>query len=133
MKKIDAHAHIGYIGGWADVGITGEELIAQMDRFEIEKTVLCNEDNDIVYNMIKKWPARIVGAVYVNPLNQKTVDDMEKYLQLGFKAVKLNPLRHAYCADTEALDPILEKAKEAEVPVCIHSGHPPYSLPWQIG
>lgn len=133
MKKIDAHAHIGYIGGWADVGITGEELIAQMDRFEIEKTVLCHEDNDIVYNMIKKWPDRIVGAVYVNPLNQKTVDDMEKYLQLGFKAVKLNPLRHAYCADTEALDPIHEKAKEAEVPVCIHSGHPPYSLPWQIG
>lgn len=133
MKKIDAHAHIGYIGGWADVGITGEELIAQMDRFEIEKTVLCHEDNDIVYNMIKKWPDRIVGAVYVNPFNQKTVDDMEKYLQLGFKAVKLNPLRHAYCADTETLDPILEKAKEAEVPVCIHSGHPPYSLPWQIG
>ena len=133
MKKIDAHAHIGYIGGWADVGITGEELIAQMDRFEIEKTVLCHEDNDIVYNMIKKWPDRIVGAVYVNPLNQKTVDDMEKYLQLGFKAVKLNPLRHAYCADTEALDPILEKAKKAGVPVCIHSGHPPYSLPWQIG
>ena len=47
MKIIDAHAHIGYIGGWADVGITGEELIAQMDRFEIEKTVLCNEDNDV--------------------------------------------------------------------------------------
>lgn len=133
MKKIDAHAHIGYIGGWADVGITGEELIAQMDRFEIEKTVLCHEDNDLVYDMIKKWPDRIVGAVYVNPLNQKTVDDMEKYLQMGFKAVKLNPLRHAYCADTEALDPILEKAKEAGVPVCIHSGHPPYSLPWQIG
>ena len=133
MKKIDAHAHIGYIGGWADVGITGEELIAQMDRFEIEKTVLCHEDNDLVYDMIKKWPDRIVGAVYVNPLNQKTVDDMGKYLQLGFKAVKLNPLRHAYCADTEALDPILEKAKEAGVPVCIHSGHPPYSLPWQIG
>ena len=29
MKIIDAHAHIGYIGGWADVGITGEELIAK--------------------------------------------------------------------------------------------------------
>lgn len=69
----------------------------------------------------------------MNPLNQKTVGNMEKYLQLGFKAVKLNPLRHAYCADTEALDPILEKAKEAGVPVCIHSGHPPYSLLWQIG
>ena len=77
MKSIDAHAHIGYIGGWADVGITGEELIAQMDRFEIEKTVLCNEDNDVTLEMMEKYPGRIVGAVYVNPLNPATVDSME--------------------------------------------------------
>ena len=133
MKIIDAHAHIGYIGGWADVGITGEELIAQMDRFEIEKTVLCNEDNDVTLEMMEKYPGRIVGAVYVNPLNPATVDSMEHYFEKGFRTVKLNPLRHAYCADTEALDPILDKAEKAGIPVCIHSGHPPYSLPWQIG
>lgn len=133
MKIIDAHAHIGYTGGWANVGITGEELIAQMDRFEIAKTVLCNEDNDIVLDMMRRYPDRIVGAVYVNPLNQATVDSMEHYFDEGFMAVKLQPLRHAYCADSEALDPILDKAASAGVPVCIHSGHPPYSLPWQIG
>lgn len=133
MKIIDGHAHIGYIGGWADVGITGEELIAQMDRFGIEKTVLCHEDNEVTLDMMGKYPGRIVGAVYVNPMNQSTVDTMEHYFALGFKAVKLNPLRHAYCADSEALDPILDKAEAAGVPVCIHSGHPPYSLPWQIG
>ena len=133
MKIIDGHAHIGYIGGWADVGITGEELIAQMDRFGIEKTVLCHEDNEVTLDMMGKYPGRIVGAVYVNPMNQSTVDAMEHYFALGFKAVKLNPLRHAYCADSEALDPILDKAEAAGVPVCIHSGHPPYSLPWQIG
>ena len=133
MKIIDAHAHIGYIGGWADVGITVEELIAQMDRFEIEKTVLCNEDNDVTLEMMEKYPGRIVGAVYVNPLNPATVDSMEHYFEKGFQTVKLNPLRHAYCADTEALDPILDKAEKAGTTVCIHSGHPPYSLPWQIG
>ncbi|MCI5688955.1 MAG: amidohydrolase family protein [Emergencia sp.] len=133
MKIIDGHAHIGYIGGWADVGITGEELIAQMDRFDIEKTVLCNEDNEITLDMMRRYPDRIVGAVYVNPMNQSTVDFMEHYFDLGFKAVKLNPLRHAYCADSTALDPILDKSQKAGVPVCIHSGHPPYSLPWQIG
>ena len=36
MKIIDGHAHIGYIGGWADVGITEEQLIAQMDQYGIE-------------------------------------------------------------------------------------------------
>ena len=133
MKIIDGHAHIGYIGGWADVGITGEQLIAQMDRFGIEKTVLCHEDNEVTLDMMRKYPGCIIGAVYVTPLNQSTVDSMENYFEKGFKAVKLNPLRHAYCADSEALDPVLHKAEKAGIPVCIHSGHPPYSLPWQIG
>lgn len=133
MKIIDAHAHIGYIGGWADVGITEEELIAQMDEFNIEKTALCNEDNDLTLDVMKRHPGRIIGCVYVNPLNQKTVDDMDKYIEAGFAAVKLNPLRHAYCADAEIIDAVMEKAEKYNIPVCIHSGHPPYSLPWQVG
>lgn len=133
MKIIDAHAHIGYIGGWANVGITEEGLIKQMDDYNIEKTVLCCEDNDLTLRVMKRNPGRIVGCVYVNPLNQKTVDSMEEYIDKGLTAVKLNPLRHAYCADAESLDIIMEKAQKKGTPVCIHSGHPPYSLPWQIG
>ncbi len=133
MKKIDAHAHIGYIGGWADVGITEEGLIKQMNEYDIEKTVLCCEDNDLTLDVMKRHPGRITGCVYVNPLNPKTVDFMEEYFDKGLTGVKLNPLRHAYCADAEIIDPVMEKAKKRGVPVCIHSGHPPYSLPWQIG
>lgn len=133
MKIIDAHAHIGYIGGWADVGITADGLIAQMDEYNIEKTVLCCEDNDITFDVMNKYPGRIIGAVYINPLVKKTVDFMEEYVNKGFKAVKLNPLRHAYCADAEIVDEVMYKAQKLGLPVCIHSGHPPYSLPWQIG
>lgn len=133
MRIIDAHAHVGYTGGWADVGITEEELIVQMDTYNIEKTALCNEDNDLIMDIMKRHPGRIIGCVYVNPLNPATVEAMEGYLKNGFTAVKLNPLRHAYCADTAALDPILDIAAKNNVPVCIHSGHPPYALPWQIG
>ena len=133
MKRIDAHAHIGYTGGWANVGITGEELIAQMDQYEIEMTALCCEDNEVTYQMMQKYPGRIIGCVYVNPLQPTSVDAMDEYFAKGFTAVKLNPLRHAYCADSELLDAVLEKAAKYQVPVCIHSGHPPYSLPWQIG
>lgn len=133
MKIIDAHAHIGYIGGWADVGITADGLIAQMDEYNIEKTVLCCEDNDITFDVMNKYPGRIIGAIYVNPLVQKTVDFMEEYAKKGFKAVKLNPLRHAYCADAEIVDQVMYKAQKLGLTVCIHSGHPPYSLPWQIG
>ena len=133
MKYIDAHAHIGYTGGWANVGITGEELIAQMDQYEIKKTALCCEDNELTYQMMQKYPDRIIGCVYVNPLQPASVEAMDGYFAKGFTAVKLNPLRHAYCADGQLLDAVLEKAAKYQVPVCIHSGHPPYSLPWQIG
>lgn len=133
MKKIDAHAHIGYIGGWANVGITEEGLIRQMDEFDIEKTALCCEDNEVTLGAMDRNPGRIIGCIYVNPLNKATVDFMEHYAQEGFCAVKLNPLRHAYCADGDAVDPVMEKARKLNLPVCIHSGHPPYSLPWQIG
>ena len=27
MKKIDAHAHLGYIGGWANVGMNADDFI----------------------------------------------------------------------------------------------------------
>ena len=33
----------------------------------------------------------------------------------------------------EIVDEVMYKAQKLGLPVCIHSGHPPYSLPWQIG
>ena len=132
MKKIDAHAHIGYIGGWADVGMTPEEAVLLMDEHEIEKTVICCEDNTATLRAIKAFPGRIAGAVYVNPLNQESVKEMANFINQGCCAVKLNPLRHAYVADADIVDPVMSIAQEMNVPVCIHSGHPPYSLPWSI-
>ena len=133
MKKIDAHAHLGYIGGWANVKMDADELISLMDTYEIETTMICVLDNEEAYKAMQKYPGRIEGCVYVNPLEPDCLDLIDRYVKLGFKAIKLQPLRHAYCADSEIVDPVLGKAEEYGIPVCIHSGHPPYSLPWQIG
>ena len=48
MKKIDAHAHIGEIGGWANVAATPQQLLELMDMYEIEKTVICSQNNEAV-------------------------------------------------------------------------------------
>ena len=47
MKKIDAHAHLGYIGGWANVGMDVDELISLMDTYEIETTMIGVLDNEV--------------------------------------------------------------------------------------
>lgn len=132
MRKIDAHAHIGFIGGWANVEMTSEKIVALMNEYEIEKTVVCCEDNAATICAMKAFPNRVEGAVYVNPLNSESVHAMADFIDQGCCAVKLNPLRHAYVADDILLDPIMNLAQQKKVPVCIHSGHPPYSLPWSI-
>lgn len=131
-EKIDAHAHLGKIGGWAGVAITAEQLIQQMDDYDVEKTALCCEDNDQTLKAMKNYPGRIIGCVYTDPLRQNSPEMVRHYAEEGFTAVKLNPLRHAYCADAEVLDPVLDAAQELGMPICIHSGHVPYALPWQI-
>ena len=137
MKKINAHAHIGYIGGWANVSMTLDEMIQEMNENDIEKTILCSVDektNEDTLEAYEKYPDRFLPAVYLNPLDgMGAVTVGQHYLaEKGFKCIKLNPLRHAYVADSEICDPIMDLAEKNDVPVFIHCGHPPFSLPWSI-
>lgn len=46
-----------------------------MDEFNIEKTLLCSEPNEICLDAVEKYPDRFVGMVYPNPYDgQKAVD-----------------------------------------------------------
>jgi uncharacterized protein len=56
MKVIDAHAHLGHFGGWANVSLTVEEMIADMETFNISKTVVFMIPNEIVREAVKRFP-----------------------------------------------------------------------------
>ncbi len=137
MKKIDAHAHVGDFGGWAGVSITAQQLVEQMDAYEMEKAVLCSSDstdNDLAAQAARTYPGRFWPLVYTNPLEgKKAVEQIYRYVEEeGFCGIKLQPLKHAYVADSAVVDPVMEAAEKLRVPVFIHCGHPPYSLPWSI-
>lgn len=134
MRKIDAHAHIGHFGGWAQVSNTVESLLDDMDSYEIEKTILSTGDNTTAKAARDQYPERFIPLYYANPhRGAQDVQDLYHYIrQEGFAGVKLNPLRHAYVADDDMLDPLMKAAAELAVPVFIHCGHAPYSLPWSI-
>lgn len=136
MKKIDAHSHIGNFGGWADVSFTKEKLVEQMKEYDIEKTFLTASSfkgNDEVVDAFQSYPDKIVPFVWVNP----ALDDVEKKLykyinQEGFAGIKMQPLVDAFVADDEVVYPVMDFAREYDIPVFIHCGHPPFSLPWSI-
>ena len=137
MKIIDAHSHIGNFGSWARFDFDMVRLKEQMDEFGIEKTLLTGahcEDNASVVEAFQKEPNLIVPIAWVKPGTKNLPDDIRRYVERdGFRAIKLHPLFDAFCADDEIVDPIIDIAEELRIPVFIHSGHPPYSLPWQIG
>ena len=136
MKKIDAHSHIGNFGGWADVEFDAERLIDQMEEYDIEKTFLTGasyKDNDRVAKAYQKYPDKIVPIVWMNPVEDDVNAKLNEYiLNEGFKGIKMQPLFDAFVADDEMVDPIMDFADEHDIPVFIHCGHPPYSLPWSI-
>lgn len=138
FKKIDAHSHIGAFGSPFHIDFDETRLLEQMKAFRIEKTILCaadchsTEDVNLVY---KKHPEQIIPLVWTNASEGKIAYDMlEHYLRdEGFAGAKLQSLFDGYTVDAPCVDPVMELARHYKKPIFIHCGHPPFSLPWQIG
>lgn len=138
FRKIDAHSHIGYFPSPFNVDFNTKLLAEQMDTYNIRKTILCPAGAHLNGELEAAWhemPDRIIPLCWVNAnLGQKAYDMLESYLRdKGFAGVKMQPLFDAFTADSPMVDPIMDIAEKYGKPVFIHCGHPPYSLPWQIG
>ena len=66
-------------------------------------------------------------------LGQMTEYNIEKTILCPAACTLNEELNDAFTADSPMVDPIMEIAKKYDKPVFIHCGHPPFSLPWQIG
>jgi predicted TIM-barrel fold metal-dependent hydrolase len=134
ISIVDAHSHLGYFGGWANVGITAEELIALNKQFNVTRTVVFTQPNTLVAEAVKKYPKNLTGYVWLNPFDgEKAVNELRTAVkEWGCKGVKLHPLFQAFIADDPIVYPIMDEARKLKIPVAIHSGHPPFSLPWSI-
>ncbi len=71
--------------------------------------------------------------MWVNPALDDVEKKLEKYInQEGFKGIKMQPLFDSFVADDPVVYPVMDFARAYNVPVFIHCGHPPFSLPWSI-
>ena len=134
LSVIDAHTHVGTFGSWAQVSCTAEQLLQEMDQFNVEQAILFAPDNNLVRQTVVKYPNRLVGYVWPNPNDPTSVDLVKKAIrEWGFRGIKLHPLIHAFLPTDSSVLPIMDVARTLRVPVAIHSGHAPFSLPWSIG
>lgn len=129
---IDAHTHLGNFDLFG-TSLDLEGLVKILDDYNIEKAVVSALPNDLTRRAVEKYPERLFGLVRVNPYDNDSVDLIrEAIVDWGFKGIKLNPLFNNYVPDNPIVHPIMEEAKRHRVPVLIHSGHPPWSLPWSF-
>jgi predicted TIM-barrel fold metal-dependent hydrolase len=135
MKKIDAHAHVGYFGSWCDVGLTAQEMVSSMREYAIERSVISYPDNAVTREALEAYPDQLAGLAWMDPhQGEKALQEFSSLVERhNFAGLKLHPLFNAYTANDEVVFPLIEQARAKDLPVFIHSGHPPFSLPWSIG
>jgi hypothetical protein len=120
MKIIDAHLHI-----YDEDGYT-EKLLKVMDSCGIEKSCISGlgkrfgfVDNSGIEKVVKSYPDRFIGAVYVRPGFDKA-DTIERGYDSGFKMVKVTLPAKGY--ESEEYFPLWQKAAELKMPVLFHTG-----------
>ncbi len=113
---------------------TARQLLRQMDRFGVEKAIVFSLDNRLARESVKAHPKRLVGYVWPNPHDPSSLALVKEAVdEWGFRGVKLHPLIHSFLPTDEEVLPLVEFAEKRRIPVAVHSGHPPFSLPWSIG
>lgn len=153
---LDGHFHISDVGDpvWGWPPFTADDLLAVMDlempvlgrsrridwgavmpalgtttRFELS----FREQHQNVIDAVRKYPDRLVGTFVLNPRLgvQAGVEELRRLVEEGsFRMVKLHPTMHQYQLKTaDLVGPILEEAAALDIPVLIHMGEPPYSVP----
>ncbi|UCF97528.1 MAG: amidohydrolase [Spirochaetaceae bacterium] len=126
---IDFHYHC------ADAADAVDELLKDMDASGMDKTLLMGgptdayweyrqcgfASNERVAKAVKAHPDRLIGNVYIEPREPDFLGTLKRYLDQGFRAVKLFP-PVGFSPDEERLHPLYEEIERREVPVLAHAG-----------
>jgi len=132
LAIIDAHTHLGEFPIFKE-RLVLDQLITIMDDHNIEKAVVSSLPNTLTLEAQRKHPDRVAGLVRVNPFDKSSPRQIETAIvDWGFKGVKVNPLFNNFTPDDPVMAPVMEVAEKYGVPILIHCGHPPWSLPWSF-
>jgi predicted TIM-barrel fold metal-dependent hydrolase len=105
-----------------------ENWLSKMNALEVEVAAVTAlralVDNTRLGNretaeLVRRAPERLVGVACINPMTgAAAIEQVARCLADGFRALRLYPAHHFYTArDRMVLDPVLERAADARLPV----------------
>lgn len=93
--------------------------------------------NQHIVDAVKKYPKKLIGCMTLNP--RIGVEEGVEVLRTlvnkeNFRAVKLHPNMHLFRPDLspDLMNPVVEASIELKIPLFLHTGDPPYSIPGQF-
>lgn len=126
---LDFHYHYADVPGFID------DLLRQMDEAEVDMTLLTTGPEDMYWEFknctvkknedtlkaVKDHPDRIIGSVYIDPRKSDAIETYERFVEAGFRAVKMFPPVGFY-PDEERFFPLYEKIAQYGTPILFHIG-----------
>ncbi len=105
-------------------------------------TLTFDEQHAYVVESVARHPDRLIGGIVMHPRlwNDQVAETVRKMVREGgFRMIYLNPSLHKFwlpiktpsegAGARKLLYPIFEAARELGIPIMIHSGEQPYSMP----
>lgn len=130
---IDSHVHIGAPGS----ELTAESLVERMDRAGVDRSVVfpfwgAKPDNETVAEAVRKYPARLIGVCCVNSFAKDAVKELESYMALGFRGLKLHPFLQGVNLSSHLNDPLFEIVQQHGGFVIAHGTADLYNCPLEF-
>ena len=127
--KIDFHYHYADIDNFVDF------LLEEMDHSDVDRTLLMGGPEDAfweykncgfavnakVLKAVKENPDRLIGNVYLDPRLPDAIETFHRYIDEGFKCVKMFP-PVGFMPDDERYFPLYEQIEQYGVPLLFHAG-----------
>lgn len=143
---IDADCHISSCK-FDDLAITADELIAQMDRNEVDKAIVwlkppydknISPENRAIYDAVQRYPDRLLGFGWANPRlgGQHARDTIKQcFEEYGFRGVKFNGAQDNYVIDDPENMLLIEFAASFGKVIAFHIGADFYenTHPYRLG
>lgn len=120
------------IQGW----VSAEKMLADMDDAGVDKVILvgeyfqqhanCVARNNVVLDLVNRYPDRIAAFAIVNPaIGKAAVDEVERCLDAGMIGVgELNFYAQNFTPETPTFRDICQLCDERDVPINLHGSEP---------
>jgi len=133
MVVVDAHHHLGPCDHFL-VNVEWPEVRSAMDGAKIEKFLLMpfpgnpdpKAEHDKITKVSDEMPSSVFGIAAVNPIRfglKASLEEIERAVtSLNFRCVKIHTIAWGLFPFSPLSEKIIEKARDLNVPVMIHTG-----------